>query len=285
MLRFGCCVFWRARGITDHHPRIILVGRITSSSGKPSIDRSHDADLIPLNRCVWREFLQHHLSRRNVVDLRASYMDLGALQPAQDQTFTKDQLVRTLINAAKHLVWCSSLDGKLLYVNRVAERIYGKPLKELTADPNYWLDAIHPDDRPKVVDNLADLLKKKHIEQDYRVVRPNGSVIWLHDRVSVVHDASRKPKFVGGIGTDISAIRESEALYSSLVERMPMQVVRKDLKGKVVFGNQLYCQSMGMTLEEVIGKTDLDLFPRDLADGWDHPGNDIPLHNGKARTG
>ncbi len=199
------------------------------------------------------------------MDIRTSYMDLGSLHTAKDQPFTRDQLVRTLINAARHLVWCTSMDGKLLYVNRVAERVYGRPLKELTADPNYWLDAIHPDDRANVVANLNELLEKKHIEQDYRIVRPNGSVIWLHDRVSVVHDANRKPKFVGGIGTDISAIRESEALYSSLVECMPMQVVRKDMKGKVVFGNQLYCDSMGKPLDELLGKTDFDLFPKDLA--------------------
>lgn len=199
------------------------------------------------------------------MDLRTSYTDLGSLRDSKDQSFTKDQLVRTLINAARHLVWCTTLDGKLIYVNHVAERVYGKPLKELTANPNYWLDAIHPDDRPKVVANMGELLEKKHIEHDYRIVRPSGSVIWLHDRISVVHDAKRKPRFVGGIGTDISAIRESEALYSSLVERMPMQVVRKDLSGKVVFGNQLYCESMGMTLDEIIGKTDFDLFPKDLA--------------------
>ncbi|MCA9136040.1 MAG: response regulator [Planctomycetales bacterium] len=205
------------------------------------------------------------MSERNAVDLRTSYMDLGSLRDGKDQSFTKDQLVRTLINAARHLVWCCSLDGKLLYVNHVAERVYGRPLKELTSNPSYWLDAIHPDDRPKVVENLRELITKKHVEHDYRIVRPSGSVIWLHDRVSVVHDAKRNPRFIGGIGTDISAIRESEALYSSLVERMPMQVVRKDLKGRVVFGNQLYCQSMGMTLDEIIGKTDLDLFPKDLA--------------------
>ncbi len=174
------------------------------------------------------------------MDIFASYDDLGILQPK------KDQLLKTLINAAKHLVWFTSLDGhQLLYVNRVAERIYGRPLKELIATPDYWIEAIHPDDRNKVLRNLSQLLKRKHIEQDYRVVRPNGSVIWLHDRVSVIHDANRNPKYVGGIGTDISAIRESEALYSSLVERMPMHVVRKDINGKVVFGNQLYCQSMG----------------------------------------
>ena len=193
------------------------------------------------------------------MDIRASYDDLGVLQPK------KDQLLKTLINAAKHLVWFTSIDGELLYVNRVAERIYGKPLKELTANRNYWLEAIHPDDRKRVVRNLSKLLERKHIEQDYRIVRPNGTVIWLHDRVSVIHDVNRKPKYFGGVGTDISAIRESEALYTSLVESMPMHVVRKDMKGKIVFANQLYCQSMGAALEELIGKTDADLFPPDLA--------------------
>ncbi len=193
------------------------------------------------------------------MDIRASYDDLGVLQPK------KDQLLKTLINAAKHLVWFTSIDGQLLYVNRVAERIYGKPLKRLISNPNYWLDAIHPDDRKRVVKNLSTLLEQKHIEHDYRIVRPDGSVIWLHDRVSVVHDANRKPKYFGGVGTDISAIRESEALYSSLVESMPMHVVRKDKKGRVVFGNQLYCQVMGAPLEELIGKTDADLFPPHLA--------------------
>ncbi len=193
------------------------------------------------------------------MDIFASYDDLGILQPK------KDQLLKTLINAAKHLVWFTSLDGQLLYINRVAERIYGRPLKELAANHNYWIDAIHPDDRKKVETNLGKLLKRKHIEQDYRVVRPDGTVIWLHDRISVIHDANHRPKYVGGVGTDISAIRESEALYSSLVESMPMHVVRKDLKGRVVFGNQLYCQSLGTTLQELIGKTDADLFPAHLA--------------------
>ncbi len=199
-------------------------------------------------------------SASETVDIRASYDDLGVLPPK------KDQLLKTLINAANHLVWFTSLDGRqLLYVNRVAERIYGRPLKELAANRDYWIEAIHPDDRAKVLVKRSKLLERKHIEQDYRVVRPDGTVIWLHDRVSVIHDSNRKPKYVGGIGTDISEIRESEALYSSLVENMPMHVVRKDLDGKVVFGNQMYCKSMGSPLEELIGKTDADLFPPHLA--------------------
>ena len=179
---------------------------------------------------------------------------------------SQEELLTSLINSANHLVWCTSLDGtQLLYANPVAASIYGRPLEELVANQDYWIEAVHPDDRQKVLKNLHTLLDRQHIEQEYRIVRPDGTIIWLHDRISVVHDADGKPMYVGGIGTDISAIRESEARYSSLVESLPLHVIRKDLDGKVVFGNQRYCQAVGLSLEEVIGKTDFDLFPPDLA--------------------
>ncbi len=177
-----------------------------------------------------------------------------------------ESLLTSLIDSANHLVWCTSLDGKqLLYANPVAARIYGRPMGELKAHPDYWLDAIHPDDRPTVLSNLSELIQRNQIEQEYRIVRPDGSVIWLHDRISIVHDADGNPMYVGGIGTDISAIRESEALYASLVESLPLHVIRKDMEGKVVFGNQRYCESLGLPLEALIGKSDFDLFPPDLA--------------------
>ncbi|WP_442511114.1 response regulator [Novipirellula sp. SH528] len=200
------------------------------------------------------------------MDIGASYDNLldggggGSIRPR------KDQLLKSLINAANHLVWSTSLDGKqLIYVNRVAERIYGRPLKELASTPNYWLEAVHPDDRAKVERRVGRLLKRKNIEHDYRIVRPDGSVVWLHDRVSVVHDSQRNPIYVGGIGTDITAIRESEARYSSLVESMPMHVVRKSRSGKVLFANQTYCNTVGLTLDQMVGKRDRDLFPPELA--------------------
>ncbi len=177
-----------------------------------------------------------------------------------------EELLTTLINSANHLVWCTSLDGtRLLYTNPVAARIYGRPLHELISNQDYWMDAIHPDDRSIVLRNLGELTKRKQIEQEYRIVRPDRTVIWLHDRISIVEDEEGRALCVGGIGTDISAIRESEALYASLVESLPLHVIRKDIQGKVAFGNQRYCDSIGAPLEDLVGKTDFDLFPHDLA--------------------
>ncbi len=194
-------------------------------------------------------------------------MDIKATGDTFDQLeHSTAELLTTLINSAEHLIWCTSLDGtRMLYANPVAERIYGRPFEELLTNQDYWIEAIHSDDRSYVLKNLTSLLDREQIEQEYRIVRPDGSVIWLHDRIKVVRDATGKPLCVGGIGTDISAIRESQALYASLVESLPLHVIRKDIDGKVVFGNQRYCEAIGLPLEELLGKTDFDLFPTDLA--------------------
>ncbi|NQU19637.1 MAG: PAS domain-containing protein, partial [Candidatus Nealsonbacteria bacterium] len=60
-------------------------------------------------------------------------------------------------------------------------------------------------------------------------------------------------------------LRESEAVYHSLVENLPLNLFRKDLEGKVEFGNVRYCETLGMALKDLVGKTDGDLFPENLA--------------------
>lgn len=63
-----------------------------------------------------------------------------------------------------------------------------------------------------------------------------------------------------------AALRESETMYHTLVESMPLSIFRKDLQGLYTFANQRYCRSLGKTLEEIIGKSDRELHPQDLAE-------------------
>jgi PAS domain S-box-containing protein len=60
-------------------------------------------------------------------------------------------------------------------------------------------------------------------------------------------------------------LRNSEALHQSLVETLPFFIFRKDLEGRFLFVNDRFCKHFGLTKEQIIGKTDLDLFPEDLA--------------------
>ncbi len=60
-------------------------------------------------------------------------------------------------------------------------------------------------------------------------------------------------------------LRDSEALYYSLVENLPVHVLRKDLEGRFVFANRSFCELVGKPFEEIVGRTDFDLFPEALA--------------------
>lgn len=64
------------------------------------------------------------------------------------------------------------------------------------------------------------------------------------------------------------ALRESEVFYHSLVESLPQNILRKDCEGRFTFGNQRFCAKLGVTQEELIGKTDFDFYPAELAEKY-----------------
>jgi len=60
-------------------------------------------------------------------------------------------------------------------------------------------------------------------------------------------------------------LKSSEDFLNSLIENLPINVFRKDVKGRFIFVNQRYCEWMKRTREELLGKTDFDFAPRELA--------------------
>jgi PAS domain-containing protein len=61
------------------------------------------------------------------------------------------------------------------------------------------------------------------------------------------------------------ALQESEAIYASLVDSLPLNMLRKDMQGRLVFANKRYCEMLKMDLADLMYKTDWDLFPDELA--------------------
>jgi PAS domain S-box-containing protein len=64
------------------------------------------------------------------------------------------------------------------------------------------------------------------------------------------------------------ALRESESLYHSLVEVLPQSLCRKDLQGRFTFGNERFCDGFKLSLQDIVGKTDFDVHPLELADKY-----------------
>jgi len=60
--------------------------------------------------------------------------------------------------------------------------------------------------------------------------------------------------------------RLAEESFRALVDSLPVCVVLKDTQGRRTFANRRYLEMHGKTLDEVVGLTDYDLFPRELAE-------------------
>jgi two-component system sensor histidine kinase/response regulator len=61
------------------------------------------------------------------------------------------------------------------------------------------------------------------------------------------------------------ALKDSEALFQSLVESLPVCVYRKNVLGEFTFANRKFCDLLGKRREQVVGKTDFDFSTREAA--------------------
>lgn len=108
-----------------------------------------------------------------------------------------------------------------------------------------------------------------------QIYRKDGTTIWISENCRAVRDAQGKLLYYEGTVEDITQgrqtemnLRNSESLYHSLVETMPQNVFRKDLQGRFTFANQQYCKHYRCKLEDILGKTDFDFFPKELAEKY-----------------
>ena len=108
-----------------------------------------------------------------------------------------------------------------------------------------------------------------------KIYRKDGSIIWIEENCRAVRDSQDQLLYYEGTVEDITAQRQmaealkrSESLYHSLVETMPQGVFRRDLQGRFTFANQTYCKYLNLTPNQIVGRTDFDNFPKELAEKY-----------------
>jgi PAS domain S-box-containing protein len=122
----------------------------------------------------------------------------------------------SILGNLDEIVWSvSARDRRRVYLNPVAERVYGRSLAEFYAEPDLTLRVVVPEDREKVEAFLARAAEQGSADAEYRIRRPDGSLRWILDHARLTRDADGQPARIDGIAQDItrrkSAERRSEA--------------------------------------------------------------------------
>lgn len=128
---------------------------------------------------------------------------LQALQ-AHKAVESREETLRGILNSMEEAVWSCDLQGHIIYLNPAAERILGRSLGEKPLGTFPFLHAVHPEDRDQLREMRQRLEPGQPVRGEYRILRPDGEVRWLADRVQAIADAGGKTRRVDGIAQDIT---------------------------------------------------------------------------------
>jgi PAS domain S-box-containing protein len=110
-------------------------------------------------------------------------------------------------------------DDSILYVSPAYERIWGRPRDNLYADPYAYFETIHPDDREHAWEVMARNNDSSY-DIEYRIVRPDGGIVWIHDHGFPIRAEDGQIYRVAGIATDIT---ERKRLEEALLQSQKME--------------------------------------------------------------
>jgi PAS domain S-box-containing protein len=132
--------------------------------------------------------------------------DITEYKRAEHELRESQERFRQLIELIHDVFWLSNPEkNQILYVSPAYEEIWGRSCASLYASPQSWLDAIHPEDRERV--RTASLTKQVAGDycEEYRIIRPDGTVRWIRDRAFPVRDHAGNVYRLAGLAQDITA--------------------------------------------------------------------------------
>jgi PAS domain S-box-containing protein len=124
-----------------------------------------------------------------------------------------EQRYRLLAEQLPGVVYTEGLDAaSAMYISPRIEHLTGYTAAEWTADENFFERVLHPEDRKRVratFDGARERLEG--VVCEYRIVRPDGGIVWVHDDAGIAYDDEGAPLYIQGYMADITERKETEA--------------------------------------------------------------------------
>lgn len=146
-------------------------------------------------------------------------IDITERKRAEAAVSESEERFRRFAETVNDVFWMADLRPyRVAYVNSAFQKIWGRPAEELYNNSWLWVESIHPADQARV---------RAHFEQwisddpdttfsiDYRILRPDGQVRWIHDRGVRVLDAQGRPCRVAGVAEDVTQRKEAEEILKA----------------------------------------------------------------------
>jgi diguanylate cyclase (GGDEF)-like protein/PAS domain S-box-containing protein len=203
-------------------------------------------------------------------------LDVTAERLAEESLLASELRFRQMAENISDVFFLESLDGsEVLYVSPSYERIWGRTCASLYASPGSWAQAIHPEDVAGAFPKRAGS-SEAGFENEFRIVRPDGEIRWIHVRGFPIMDEAGKPYRIAGVCTDITRsrlsmdeLRASERRFSDVLQNVELISVMLDREARITYCNEYFLRLTGWRREEIMGRSWVELFMAPEVGGLD----------------
>ena len=136
----------------------------------------------------------------------------AAEEAARTEAQTAAQDFRDLVDTLDAIVLDADAETfEIVFVNRRAEAILGYSRQEWYADPSFWVNHVHPDDRDWASKLCRDATAdgRDHVLQ-YRMLTADGRVLWVHDMVRILAARADGRRLLRSVLVDITERKQAE---------------------------------------------------------------------------
>jgi PAS domain S-box-containing protein len=203
----------------------------------------------------------------SVTVVRDNYTDEPAIVLVARDVMERKRTEEALRVAESHLqlaqsqlslgTWEFDIDTRVAHWSGEAHRLYGIP-EAFEPNLDLWSSYLHPEDRPRVLQGLAKAIESGiSVDHQFRIVRPDGLVRWVHSRVRAVCGEDGRAHQLIGVDLDFTGQRHAEErlrLLSAAIEQSPVSIMITDLNGAIQYSNPKASELTGYSPEELQGK-------------------------------